>query len=428
MMQSTHGCRRRRQLGWILSALLGLGCKFDCRVESFPSQSVSALRTQWRSRCIELRANARHSASSNLDQAKRIFCISDLHTDSDENMAWLEDKCVANKDKNGPGKDDILVVAGDISHKMITFQRTFKLLLSLGCHVFFVPGNHEAWLSAKSKKHRTSLDKMELVEQTCHHLGVHTECALIGSANPYPIWLAPLQSWYDGSLSIEECEDLCTGFSKWPWTDFLRCRWPADRFPPLPKTDKNARIPLGLNEYFLECNEEMLEDVRDDPSTDVLTVSHFLPNSQCLPDWKDLESPVFLRDEWLDHGAAETSAKFAKVAGSSALDDQVRSLMGPSRPKLLHVFGHSHRPKDFEFHNVRYVHNPLGKPRERNFRMVSPNVDFQLLWDTRTGEVEGQQLLRYWEEKGGGAAALQERLREQKLQRKQRLEAWSRRS
>ena len=409
-------CRRLRSgLHWILSLLLLFG--FRPQVDSFNPRSIRsiALAHSTGLSCLELQARATSSNNEgSFDSVKRIFCISDLHTDNSENMAWLQEKCMTSKETNSPGKDDLLIVAGDISHDMITLQTTLRLLLSLECHVFFVPGNHEAWLSPRSiQKHKTSLDKMDLVAQTCRHMGVHTDSALIGAHHQHPIWLVPLQSWYDGSLTIQNCEDLCHDFGQWPWSDFLRCRWPRDRFPPRPKTDVNARIPQGLNDYFLQCNEEALIPVRMDPtSTSVVTVSHFLPNSACLPDWKDVNSPNFLRDEWLDHGAPHVSAKFAKVAGSSALDEQVRSLLTPSRQRLLHVFGHSHRPKDIEFSGVRYIHNPLGKPRERSMHMVSPEVDFQLLWDTRIGEVQGEQIVRYWEEKGGGKEMLKERMRE----------------
>jgi hypothetical protein len=250
--------------------------------------------------------------------------------------------------------------------------------------------------------------------------------------------------WYDGTLSIPGCEDLCHGFQYWPWTDFARCQW-TDDFPR--STDlSTARIPMGLVEYFATCNEGPIQEVSnyfrpdmDSSSVDnddndggmmmirnnhtgLITFSHFLPNPQTLPDWKDLDSETFLRTEWLDHGAADISAKFAKVAGSKLIDEQIRTILPAlsNSQQHVHVFGHSHRPKDFVYKGIRYVHNPLGKPRERDMSMVSPNVTFQLLWDCTGGGTAnqnhtnqnsghvpaGNQVIRYWEEQGGGRKAL----------------------
>lgn len=148
------------------------------------------------------------------------------------------------------------------------------------------------------------------------------------------------------------------------------------------------------------------------------------------------------------------------MAGSAKIDDQIRSLVPPpacecvaetkaARPSSswsrVHVFGHSHRPKDFVYEGIRYVHNPLGKPREREMRMIDPNADLKLLWEKKTTTTteptsvadgnaerttaraplppghgggngsssnlgEDDTIIRYWEERGGGLEMLRKRM------------------
>jgi predicted phosphodiesterase len=354
--------------------------------------------------------NVKHNV---LDDVDRIFCLSDLHVDHAGNREWLQEKC----QESILSDRDLLVVAGDVSHSRDRLQETFATLQETGCRIIFCPGNHEAWLRDEDDNEASSYEKLQRVEQLCRDQGVLVDPTLITNCQ-HPLWIVPLQSWYDASLSIPECEDLCTDFDGWPWTDFRSCKWTNH-----PSDGMQGKIPTGLAKYFHEQNLDKIDYVKETAEHEaIMTMSHFLPNVQCLPDWKDVSSNTFNRNEWFDHGAPGTSAKFAKVAGSSGLEQQIRSLESD-----IHVFGHSHRPKDFELNGIRYVHNPLGNPRERKLYMVSPDVQFQLLWDTRTtGQVPGRQVIRLWEEQGGGIPALIQRWG-QGGRRKRRLSSKSRR-
>jgi hypothetical protein len=488
-----------------------------------------------------------------LENINRVFCISDLHTDHLENLEWLREKQqqqsrhpIKKTTMNLNPDSDLIIVAGDISHQYGRFSETLTVLRQCG-QVLFVPGNHEAWLNKHDKHHShhpphdnehqqqahkqgsnkkllatatinittttTSLDKLNRIYALCHEHDVYTKPLLI--TGRHPVWILPLQSWYDGTLSF--AEEHCQDFNHWPWVDFMRCEWPLPQFPLASSSTKydqghknNGRIPLGLTEYFLQQNEDYLQHIRPlihhqqqqampynnknngsgcatttnknvPAPVSIITVSHFLPNLQSLPDWKDLSATAFNVDEWLDHGGPGVSAKFSKVAGSVLIDEQIRSIMsllddnvvatsnsagtsasssnaghdaaiagsvskstlsgsdGGSSSSRIHVFGHSHRPKDFTFHGIRYIHNPLGKPKERLTHTVSPDVDFQLLWENSSaddddndnddssdggggGEVAGTTLLRYWEECAGGKEALWKRFDAMNPGRYQRME------
>ena len=550
-------------------------------------------------------------SSCNLENIERIFAISDLHIDNFENLSWLKSMVkegVAAHDAAAaatttmtsakiekvstsssssipfPGPRDALIVAGDVSHLLSRLEEVFRLIIGddddthergLGCHVFFVPGNHEAWLGGQEIDelgYSDSINKLDAVRDLCDRMGVITSHRLVGGGggrerccdtnnmyhndddndndndndgdsdngknqglnsginrdnfHRHPVWIAPLLGWYDGSLSLgEDCADLYDGFEHWPWVDFRRCIWPSLEQYHCKNDIQGSKekvanfnvipnIPVGLTEMMLERNEVCVKEIRGSyleflekesistlvststsTSTSTLTppglitFTHFLPNRQTLPDWKDPSSDVFLREEWLDHPVPDISAKFAMVAGSSLIDDQLRSIVpsdllyprryyqpSSSSPSLspssflrlsdghdnddtaandttthtsldnysnnhaiivqdvndnnddklsslvrhIHVFGHSHRPKDIIRENVRYVHNPLGSPSEREMNLVSRNVGFQLIWDCRpsshqssltsltssSGEVGGECIVRYWEEKGGGKERL----------------------
>ena len=317
-----------------------------------------------------------------LNNIERIFCLSDLHTDHIDNLLWLQQNQYAmvtgtvenNNNHNNIDttndrihyskiqSTDLIIIAGDISHQISTFQETMSVLLNqYQCQVLFVPGNHEAWLSTSSlapndAKIVTSFDKLQQIYDVCRTMGVLVDPVYISSGtceddtsttatttaaaaaadhhhhhHGHPVWILPLQSWYDGTLTFDE--PLCEGFEKWPWMDFIKCQWDPQRFVPS-TSPHNARIPQGLVEYFLQCNQDNIivpfqRLLQEQPQlvAPCITVSHFAPNQQCLPDWKNVSESQFNVDAWLDHGAGTMSAKFAKVAGTKQLDEQIRTLL-----------------------------------------------------------------------------------------------------
>ena len=374
---------------------------------------------------------------SGFGSIERVYCISDLHTDSPANMKRLHELCSSNSNsKCKPGKNDALIVAGDISHGFDRLEKTLNMLTSeLECIVFFVPGNHEAWLDTEMTC-QNSLEKLQSVQSLCQSLpNVYTNHALLGKDHTNPVWICPIQSWYDGSLDLgPDFADLCTGFEHWPWVDFFRCKWPETSHY---KNAMHKQMPSSeLVKHFLQKNEHGIQEIihsylqQTNNNAGLITVSHFLPNQQTLPDWKDIRVPTFQRKEWLNHPVPDISAKFARVAGSKLIDEQIRSIHDElyssssydNHLKHMHVFGHSHRPKDFTFNNIRYIHNPLGKPAERDMNMISPELTFQLLWDTKNGgEIQGEQVIRYWEEKGGGVKVLARKMKHSKIRKKVQL-------
>eukprot|EP00980_Cylindrotheca_fusiformis_P030433 scaffold24801_cov181-Cylindrotheca_fusiformis.AAC.11 len=382
--------------------------------------------------CLQVRKNERHHSLGtgvgrmmtsqtmegvlHLTDIDRVLCISDLHVDHADNMQWLANHTGLVAEGVELCNSDLVIVAGDISHDLERIEQCFSYLQRRGPSILFVPGNHEAWLKSSEIETGNSIQKLQTIYELCDRMGVITDPVFVGNTKerPHGLCIVPLESWYDGTLSVKNLEDLCHDFGRWPWVDFIRCRWPG--FPSM--ESPNKKIPRGLAQFFFEKNIDSLNKVKailaksdSTFSPGLMTVSHFLPNQQCLPDWKNVSSSRFDRDSWLDHGGAETSAKFAKVSGTRLLDDQIRSFELPNSARHIHLFGHSHRPKDFEKDNIRYVHNPLGKPREREIRMVSPEVDFQPVWHTFHGELPGETIIRYWEEKGGGVEALRRRMK-----------------
>ncbi|MEM7674454.1 MAG: metallophosphoesterase, partial [Myxococcota bacterium] len=71
----------------------------------------------------------------------RIATVSDLHTDFAENRGAVVKLAVAIH----AGAADVVVVAGDVSHKDERIDRALRAFAEVAGQVAYIPGNHDLW-------------------------------------------------------------------------------------------------------------------------------------------------------------------------------------------------------------------------------------------------------------------------------------------
>lgn len=238
----------------------------------------------------------------------RVFAVSDVHVDYEVNAQWIRGLSMLDY------RDDILILAGDVTHRPARLAACLEALAMRFAQVLFVPGNHDLWVLGEAPA-RTSLDKFADVAALVTRSG----------ASMHPYWhghvlIAPLFGWYDYSFG-EPGEDLYR-----MWMDYHACRWPPGFLP------EDAAV------HFTRLNRE----ISAHGAAKIITFSHFLPRLDLVPSF------VPGRHRLLD-----------PVLGSTRLEQQLRQL-GSS----LHVYGHSHINRRVRLDGVTYVNNALGYPGE----------------------------------------------------------------
>ncbi|KAG1681526.1 hypothetical protein FOA52_014032 [Chlamydomonas sp. UWO 241] len=361
-----------------------------------------------------------------------VYAISDLHTDYAANMAWVEALAAARACGSEGGHACLqsgLIVAGDISHDLGILRRTLQLLVSAYTHVFFIPGNHELWITGGREGGPTdSAAKLDAVLGVCAELGVHTRPTLLG---PH-LLVAPLHAWHHKSWDTEQDIPGIPRAGPLTISDFSRCRWPSELTGP----EGHGGLQLAewadaLNNavgWPAEMRARMADARRSDgggnsgsgvgssnggstgrnsasattaPTTtttsaergnpkplQVISFSHFVPDVRLNPEKRFLTFP-----------------NLAKAVGSDPLGERVRRLH-----PAVHVFGHTHFSWDATLENgVRYVQAPLCYPPERGHRFKSVVLSSQ--WQPGTGRQQQQQQ--------AGSREEQERSGEQQQQQQQ---------
>ena len=241
----------------------------------------------------------------------RVFAVSDLHVDFDDNARWLDG--LSEHDY----RQDVLILAGDIADSIRLIEWGLSLLVRRFAAVLYVPGNHELWIGrGVDDASETSLQRFARVCQMADACGATTEPFTRGALS-----IVPLFGWYDYSVG-EPGPEL-----RRRWRDFRACRWP-DGFE---VRDVTAHF-LSLNERALTTSNQR-----------VLSFSHFMPRADLLP---------VRPDRLVLH----------PVLGAAGIDEQVRRLGA-----TLHVYGHSHVNRRLTRDGVIYVNNAFGYPSEAHY-------------------------------------------------------------
>ncbi|KAA3610006.1 MAG: hypothetical protein D8M58_07805 [Calditrichaeota bacterium] len=290
----------------------------------------------------------------------RVFAISDLHVDYDQNMNWV--KGLSNSDY----KDDVLIVAGDVSDNVLKFAEALEYLVRKFAHVSFVPGNHDLWIRKKESKN--SLEKFYLLISICSTLGVKTSPFMIGNKKQ-AIRIQPLFSWYlkpeEGPESLflpKPGEDPNLGM----WVDNYAVKWP----------EWNGFANAA--EFFLKMNNWKIEE--DGKVT--ISFSHFLPRQDLIFGKK---KPADLKKAGFKDPAPKFN--FSRVAGTAGLEKQLRQV-GSS----AHIYGHQHRNRFMKIDEVFYISHGLGYPKERAWAGIKDEEYLpKLIWDSENNFITGQE-------------------------------------
>ena len=91
-------------------------------------------------------ATAASALSTSKPPVVRLFGLSDLHVDYAANLETVKSL------QRPPGEGHLaLIIAGDVTHNRGTLREALMALRSTFDDVFYVPGNHEAWVTSTDR-------------------------------------------------------------------------------------------------------------------------------------------------------------------------------------------------------------------------------------------------------------------------------------
>ena len=272
----------------------------------------------------------------------RIATVSDLHTDFAENREAVVKLAVA---IHG-GKADVVVVAGDVSHKDERIDRALRAFGEVAPQVAYIPGNHDLWYDVPLAAGRPDLDTWHRyrheLKAICESSGAHYlpaaplvvgSTAIVGSCGWYdyslmaPSFRAQIA---DSALAQKTLDGLM-------WSDarFIAFRDEQGHLMPDPEVARRMEAQLGEHLRRMDADEQVAE---------IVAVTHHQPFYEVVT--RTGQMP------W---------EYFCAFMGSRGLGETIRQ----SSKVRTAVYGHTHVVGRYELDGLLAYGTPLGYPRER---------------------------------------------------------------
>ena len=196
-------------------------------------------------------------------EAMRLALTSDLHVEHHPEVVPLIAERVRAM------APDVLIVAGDVSHKLETLEATLAALQKAAPHLVFVAGNHDLWTQPGAPSSRVRYE--EEIPAACARAGAHA----IGRA-PVEIdgvVFCGVTGWYDYSLRNRDLDATFTradyergAWGRLRWNDTARVVWPDD--------DGRELDAPAICDRQVAALEAQLSDAGTRPT---VVVTHHLP-------------------------------------------------------------------------------------------------------------------------------------------------------
>jgi len=255
----------------------------------------------------------------------RIGVISDIHTDASPANKEIV-KYIA--DAVDQAELDVFIICGDISPSAMTLSWTLSAFQDPDSKRknLFVAGNHDIWLSSKSKT-VTSHDKYSLITALCNEHGFHH----LGDS-PFilrQVGFCGTIGWYDYSYKndkypISESAYMRKTLAGNVWNDVNYAKW--------------NDFDIQMAKRFEKELQDQINSIKDNISR-IVVATHHIPFSEC----------VTYRNEvvWDFFSAFMGSVGLGEICISESLVTHA-------------LFGHTHSPCSKRIAGVQAICSPVG--------------------------------------------------------------------